>query len=91
LAITTDLKQERSQLVKEAVIIVGLGEVGCALFQLLKESGRFTVYGFDIDRQRMLAVQQTKVPETVDTMHVCFPFLGRSEFCECHNRIRSQV
>jgi UDP-N-acetyl-D-mannosaminuronate dehydrogenase len=65
---------------KEVVIVVGLGEVGRALFELLRESGRFAVHGFDVDRQRMLAVQQVELPETVDTMHVCIPFVGRDEF-----------
>jgi len=35
---------------------VGLGEVGRSLFDLLKESGRFEVYGFDIDEEKMREV-----------------------------------
>lgn len=61
---------------KEMVLVVGLGEVGCAFFELLKESERFTVYGFDIDRERMLAVQQTEIPKEVDTIHVCIARAG---------------
>jgi UDP-N-acetyl-D-mannosaminuronate dehydrogenase len=67
-------------LTKETVLVVGLGEVGCALFQLLEESGRFMTYGFDIDRQRMHAVHQDEIPKRVDTMHVCIPFLDEGEF-----------
>jgi UDP-N-acetyl-D-mannosaminuronate dehydrogenase len=67
-------------LTEEMVLVVGLGKVGCALFELLKESERFTVYGFDVDRERMFAVQQTEIPKEVDTVHVCIPFFGRDRF-----------
>jgi UDP-N-acetyl-D-mannosaminuronate dehydrogenase len=80
LAITGDLDRERNHLKKETVLVVGLGEVGYALFKLLRESGKFTVYGFDIDRKRMRAVQQTEIQKRVDTMHVCIPFLDQGEF-----------
>lgn len=61
---------------EETALVVGLGEVGHALFDVLKESERFWVYGFDLDTKRALAVQQVEVPREVDTMHVCIPFFG---------------
>jgi UDP-N-acetyl-D-mannosaminuronate dehydrogenase len=64
------------------VLVVGLGEVGYALFKLLEESGRFTAYGFDIDKQRMRAVQRAEIPKTVDTMHICIPFLDQGKFVD---------
>jgi UDP-N-acetyl-D-mannosaminuronate dehydrogenase len=67
-------------LTKETVLVVGLGEVGYALFELLEESGRFIVYGFDIDRQRMRAVQRAELPKRVGTMHVCIPFVDQDKF-----------
>jgi UDP-N-acetyl-D-mannosaminuronate dehydrogenase len=69
-------------LTKETVLVVGLGEVGYALFELLEESGRFKAYGFDIDRQRMRAVQRAEIPKRVDTMHVCIPFLDQGKFVD---------
>jgi len=66
---------------REKVLVVGLGEVGRALFELLKESGRFEVYGFDLDANKMREIGQSAVlPEKVDVMHVCFPCAGKEEF-----------
>ena len=58
---------------KEKVLVVGLGEVGHALFELLKEEDRFIVYGLDLDETKMRATGQnrSKLPNEVDTMHVC--------------------
>jgi hypothetical protein len=39
------------------VLVIGLGEVGRALFELLKEKG-FAVYGLDVDRAKMLEIGQ---------------------------------
>ncbi|MEM3700274.1 MAG: GDP-mannose dehydrogenase [Candidatus Bathyarchaeia archaeon] len=70
-------------LVKEKVLVVGLGEVGRALFELLRESGRFEVYGFDLDADKMRRAGQTGVlPSEVDVMHVCIPCVGKEEFVE---------
>jgi UDP-N-acetyl-D-mannosaminuronate dehydrogenase len=60
-------------LTKEKVLVVGLGEIGHALFDLLKEEDRFIVYGLDLDETKMRATCQnrSKLPNEVDTMHVC--------------------
>jgi UDP-N-acetyl-D-mannosaminuronate dehydrogenase len=59
---------------KDSVLIVGLGEVGDALFELFKESGRFEVYGFDLDEKKMREITGTEeLPKVVDIMHVCYP------------------
>jgi len=60
-------------LTKEKVLVVGLGEIGHALFELLKEEDDFTVYGLDLDETKMRATGQakSKLPNKVDTMHVC--------------------
>jgi UDP-N-acetyl-D-mannosaminuronate dehydrogenase len=67
-------------LTKATVLVVGLGEVGWAMFELLKECDRFAVYGFDVDREKMRAVGQTAVPKEVAVMHVCIPCFSRDEF-----------
>ena len=46
---------------REKVLVVGLGEVGRTLFELLKESGRFEVYGFDFDANKMREIGQSAV------------------------------
>jgi len=68
---------------REKVLVVGLGEVGRGLFELLKESGRFEVYGFDLDANKMREIGQSAVlPEKVDVMHVCIPCASKEEFVE---------
>ena len=60
---------------KEKVLVVGLGEVGRPLFELLDESGCFIVHGIDLDEAKMSKVGQHKkdLPKEVDVMHVCIP------------------
>ncbi len=66
---------------KERVLIVGLGEVGRALFELFKECGKFDVYGFDVDEGKMRSiVGDVKLPEAFDVMHVCYPCSDQESF-----------
>jgi len=69
-------------LVKERVLVVGLGEVGRLLFELLRESGKFEVYGFDVDEAKMQEVGQGCLLGEVDVMHVCIPCGGQNKFVE---------
>jgi UDP-N-acetyl-D-mannosaminuronate dehydrogenase len=65
---------------QEHVLVVGLGEVGRALFELLRESGKFEVSGFDLDEEKMRAVGQKALPKQVDVMHVCIPCFDQEKF-----------
>jgi UDP-N-acetyl-D-mannosaminuronate dehydrogenase len=69
-------------MVKERVLVVGLGEVGRPLFELLRESGMFEVYGFDLDAEKMRSVGQSEdvLPPAVDVMHVCIPCFDKEDF-----------
>jgi len=69
-------------MVKERVLVVGLGEVGRPLFELLKESENFEVYGFDLDANKMRDLGQSEevLPYTVDVMHVCIPCFDKEDF-----------
>jgi UDP-N-acetyl-D-mannosaminuronate dehydrogenase len=69
-------------MVKERVLVVGLGEVGRPLFELLRESGKFEVYGFDLDAEKMRSVGQSEdaLPPAVDVMHVCIPCVDKEDF-----------
>jgi UDP-N-acetyl-D-mannosaminuronate dehydrogenase len=69
-------------LTKETVLVVGLGEIGRTLFELLKEKDSFTVYGLDLDETKMRAAGQdnSKLPTEVDTMHVCLPCKNQDVF-----------
>jgi UDP-N-acetyl-D-mannosaminuronate dehydrogenase len=72
----------RFKLTKETVLVVGLGEIGHTLFELLKEKPSFTVYGLDLDETKMQATNQdpSKLPSTVDTMHICLPCKDQDKF-----------
>ncbi len=68
---------------EEKVLIVGLGEVGHALFDLFEETGRFQVYGFDVDKEKMqLICGKTRVPDEIDFMHICYPSVEEEKFVE---------
>lgn len=57
----------------ESVLIVGLGEVGSALYTIFKESGNFKVFGLDIDKTKWQPLNP-KLPKQVDSLHICFPY-----------------
>lgn len=67
---------------KENVLILGLGEIGRPIFEIMKASGCFHVYSFDIDRVKMRELGQSveNIPENVDVMHVCIPCASQDEF-----------
>ena len=65
---------------KEKVLIVGLGEVGRPLFELIKESGEYDVYGLDLDKAKMKTLEQTSLPRNIDIMHVCLPCSNKEKF-----------
>jgi UDP-N-acetyl-D-mannosaminuronate dehydrogenase len=65
---------------EEKVLVVGLGEVGRPMFELLKESGEFDIYGFDLDESRIKVPEQTSLPRKVDVIHICLPWAKQGEF-----------
>jgi UDP-N-acetyl-D-mannosaminuronate dehydrogenase len=65
---------------KEEVLIVGLGEVGRPMFELMKESGEYEVYGLDLDKAKMKTLEQISLPRNVDIMHVCLPCSNKGKF-----------
>jgi UDP-N-acetyl-D-mannosaminuronate dehydrogenase len=66
---------------KEKVLIVGLGEVGHALFDLFKESGKFEVQGFDVDKEKIRSViGKEEQPKNADVMHICYRCTQQERF-----------
>jgi UDP-N-acetyl-D-mannosaminuronate dehydrogenase len=66
---------------KENTLIVGLGEVGRTLYELFTESGKFDVYGFDVDKDIMKrTVGEQTPPRRIDVMHVCYPCVDEEKF-----------
>ena len=77
---------------KETVLVIGLGEIGRALFEVLKEKGNFTVYGLDSDKTKMQAIHQdaNKLPKKIDTMHICLPCKDQFSFIDTVSCYASQ-
>ena len=72
-------------MVKEIVLIVGLGEIGHTLFALYNEiKEKFSVYGLDLDIGKMKVLNQSKdkVPARVDTLQVCLPCSSQEKFAD---------
>ena len=68
---------------KETVLIVGLGEVGHSLYDLFKESGKFDVYGHDVDKAKIRAITgKIELPKKVDVMHTCIPCVKQDKFSQ---------
>ncbi|MGB9915123.1 MAG: GDP-mannose dehydrogenase [Candidatus Bathyarchaeales archaeon] len=66
---------------KQTVLVVGLGEVGRALYELLKESGKFEVYGFDLCDEKMRSVaSKVDLLGSFDIMHICYPCVDVENF-----------
>lgn len=67
---------------KERILIVGLGEVGHSLYSLFKNSGKFEVYGVDIDSEKMKSIEVRGAPleRNIDVMHICYPCRDQRQF-----------
>jgi UDP-N-acetyl-D-mannosaminuronate dehydrogenase len=62
------------------VLVIGLGEVGLPLFELLRQSGKFNIHGYDIDKKKMKKIGQDTLPSAVDIMHICYPCYNQEKF-----------
>jgi UDP-N-acetyl-D-mannosaminuronate dehydrogenase len=74
-----------THLTPEKVLIIGLGEIGHTLFALLSESkDRFAVYGLDLDKTKMSALDQNEnsIPKKIETMHICLPCINQDKFAK---------
>jgi UDP-N-acetyl-D-mannosaminuronate dehydrogenase len=67
-------------LVKPVVLVVGLGEVGRSLFELLKQSKKFDVYCLDTDKKKVQNIQQDDLPKEVDVLHLCYRCSSQEDF-----------
>jgi len=72
-------------LVKESVLVVGLGEIGHTLFTLyIERQADFAVYGLDLDEEKMRMLNQSKeaVPSKVNVLQVCLPCGNPDRFAQ---------
>ena len=67
-------------LTNAVVMVIGLGEVGGSLFELIKDSGRFEVYAWDINKKMMRGIQQEPLPKQVNVLHICYGCQDQESF-----------
>jgi len=65
---------------KPVVLVVGLGEVGRSLYELIKQSKKFDLYCYDVDKQKMQDIKQDKIPTKLDVMYICYPCGNQENF-----------
>jgi len=79
---------------RNKVLVVGLGEVGLALFGLLRDCGKFDVYAVDTDKNKAHLIDR-EVPREVNIMHVCIPCVEEEKFTDavvdCVTRFNPQL
>jgi UDP-N-acetyl-D-mannosaminuronate dehydrogenase len=68
----------------QSVLVVGLGEIGGTVFDILKESGNFQLYGVDLDKAKMKEAGATEPPKgiSVDVIDICIPVPTKKKFLE---------
>jgi UDP-N-acetyl-D-mannosaminuronate dehydrogenase len=59
----------------QKVLVVGLGEVGLPLLELIRSTGRYEVAGFDVDKRKTYSHKRDFEPFScpVDVLHLAFP------------------
>ena len=67
-------------MVKPVVLVVGLGEVGRSLYELLIESEKFDVYCFDVDEKKMQDIVQKDIQKKLDVLYICYPCGKQNNF-----------
>ncbi len=67
---------------KENVLVIGLGEVGRPLYELLKENPSFNVFGLDLNKEKMhdIGHHKSDLPSEIEVMHVCIPCSDKTKF-----------
>ena len=61
-------------MISERILIIGLGEVGKPLYEILSEN--FTnVYGYDSDRSKTIH-ELKAIPKPIEIMHIAYPYTG---------------
>lgn len=58
------------------MVIIGLGEVGSAIYHIFKNSMKFSVYGYDIDSSKTFN-RYEEIPHPIDFLHIAFPYSSR--------------
>ena len=54
------------------ILVVGMGEIGRPLFEIIEENSEYTIYGDDLDPNRCSS-NMKNVPNKIDVIHICIP------------------
>jgi len=63
----------------EKVLVIGLGEVGSAIYEIIKDVGLYDLYGYDIDPNKTVN-RLEEIPTRIDFLHICIPFQNIKQF-----------
>ena len=55
-----------------SVLVIGLGEIGRPIYELLLESG-YRTYGYDVSPSRTIN-KLSEIPEGIAFLHICYPY-----------------
>ncbi len=67
----------------QSVLVVGLGEIGSTVYSVLKASGKFKLYGVDIDKNKMVDLRAAEPPSgKIDVLQVCIPVSDQKKFLQ---------
>ncbi len=66
---------------KPRVAVIGLGEVGSAVYRVAEKSRAFQLYGYDIDPSRTIH-RLEDIPAPIDYLHIAIPFRNMASFLE---------
>jgi UDP-N-acetyl-D-mannosaminuronate dehydrogenase len=54
------------------ILIVGMGEIGRPLYEIIEENSEYNVYGDDLNIDKC-SPNLSKIPNEIDVMHICIP------------------
>ncbi len=66
---------------KPRIAVIGLGEVGSAVYKIAVESGAVEAYGYDVDESRSVN-RLEEIPSPLDYLHIAIPYKSASQFAE---------
>jgi UDP-N-acetyl-D-mannosaminuronate dehydrogenase len=72
--------------IMQTVLVVGLGEIGGTIFSVLKDSQKFKVYGFDLDKKKMEEwgivelSQSESIVGGLEVLQICIPVPRKDKF-----------
>jgi len=64
---------------QKSVLVIGLGEVDMAIYEIFVESGKYNVYGYDVDKTKSIN-SILSIPAHINFVHIAFPCVDCKSF-----------